>query len=55
MNTLQRPKSVVSLRTINPESECLSPKKARFRIVDVMEDYDEDVECHTFRVYLEEI
>lgn len=53
--TLMRPKSVASLRAINPEGECLSPSTARFRIVDVMEDYDEDVECHTFSVYLEEI
>ena len=47
-------RSAVSLRGINPEGECLSPKSATYRVGHVNYEYDDDFEIHRYVVDLEE-
>lgn len=53
--SLDSPRSVVSLRGINPEGECLSPKAAKFRVKSVKNWYDEDDDCEYYQVKVEEV
>ena len=47
--------SAASLKGINPEGECLSPKSAAYKVVNVRYSYDDNLECHYYDVDLEEI
>ena len=51
---VQNNRSAVSLREINPEGECLSPKSATYRVGHVNYEYDDDFEIHRYVVDLEE-
>ena len=48
-------KYATDLSGINPEGECIATKDARYRIRSVDYKYDESLECHVYKVKLEEI